>query len=110
MAFQKGQSGNPGGRSAEKPLRDALRMELAAAERDDYKPPRPYTVRGIARAMIEKAQEGDIQAADKIADRIEGKVNQGVALEHSVSDPLAALLERIATHGRRIHDKPGSAS
>ena len=25
---------------------------------------------------------------------------------HDVSDPLAALLERIATNGRRIHDKP----
>ena len=29
--------------------------------------------------------------------------------KHDVSDPLAALLERIATHGRRIHDKPGTA-
>ena len=27
---------------------------------------------------------------------------------HDVSDPLAALLERISSHGRRIHDKPGS--
>ena len=27
---------------------------------------------------------------------------------HDVSDPLLALLERIATNGRRIHDKPGS--
>jgi hypothetical protein len=27
-------------------------------------------------------------------------------VEHSVSDPLATLLERIATNGRRIHDKP----
>lgn len=30
--------------------------------------------------------------------------------KHDVADPLAALLERIATNGRRIHDKPGSAS
>lgn len=27
--------------------------------------------------------------------------------KHDVADPLAALMERIATHGRRIHDKPG---
>jgi Family of unknown function (DUF5681) len=32
MPFQKGKSGNPGGRPKEKPFRDALRMEMLAAD------------------------------------------------------------------------------
>ena len=36
MVWTKGVSGNPGGRAKEKPFRDALRLELAAAG-DDHK-------------------------------------------------------------------------
>jgi hypothetical protein len=37
-------------------------------------------------------------APKKYGDRVDAKV------EHSVSDPLATLMERIATNGRRVHD------
>ena len=79
MPWQKGQSGNPLGRAVDKPIRDEIRMELAAAELDDYKLPKPNTIRGIARAIIEKAQGGDAQAFEKIADRVEGKATQPIA-------------------------------
>lgn len=72
MAFQAGKSGNPGGKPKVKPFADALRMELAAVG-DDHK-----GLRIIARALIEKASEGDMQAIKEFADRIDGKVAQAV--------------------------------
>lgn len=70
MAFQKGQSGNPGGRPKEKPFADALRMEIASAGADKK------ALRAIARALIEKAQSGDLQAITVLADRLDGKPAQ----------------------------------
>lgn len=60
------------GRRQEKPFRDALKMELAAAGEDNK------ALRNIARALISKAEEGDMQAIREFADRIDGKVPQAV--------------------------------
>lgn len=60
------------GRRQEKPFRDALRMELTAAGEDQR------ALRSIARALIAKAEEGDMQAIKELADRIDGKVPQAV--------------------------------
>ena len=60
------------GRKAEKPFRDALRMELAAAG-EDHK-----ALRIIAAKLVEKAQEGDMQAIKELADRTDGKVPQAL--------------------------------
>ena len=49
MPFEKGKSGNPGGRPKGKPFRDALMMEIAAAG-EDHK-----ALRKIAAALIAKA-------------------------------------------------------
>lgn len=67
--FEKGKSGNPGGQWRDKPFREALRIELAAAE--DHK-----QLRGIARKLIEAAAAGELQAIKEIADRIDGKPAQ----------------------------------
>lgn len=75
MAFEKGKSGNPGGRPKEKPFADALRMELAAAG-DDSK-----ALRTIARnliALASKADEKALPAIREIADRMDGKPAQSV--------------------------------
>lgn len=74
MAFKKGKSGNPGGTWSEKPFRNALRMELALAGED------AAALRAIAKALIAKAIEGDIQAAKEIADRLDGRPAQSAAL------------------------------
>lgn len=60
------------GRRQEKPFRDALRMELLAAG-EDHK-----ALRLIAKALISKAQDGDMQAVKELADRIDGKVPQAL--------------------------------
>ena len=99
MLFKKGQSGNPGGRPKEKPFADALRMEIADAG-EDHK-----SLRRVARALIKKAESGDIRAIRELADRLDGKPIQ--AVEASVDAPvdtLAAFLEEIAKNGTRAID------
>lgn len=73
MAFEKGKSGNPGGRKNDKPFTEALRMELAAAG-DDHK-----ALRAIARNLITLAQKSEkeaLPAINAIADRLDGKPAQ----------------------------------
>lgn len=90
------------GRRAEKPFRDALRMELAAAGEDSR------ALRKIAKALIAAAEDGKMDAIREVADRIDGKVAQAIEgrLEHAADDTIMGLMERIASNGRSIHDKP----
>jgi len=66
------------GRKAEKPFRDALRMQLKEAG-DDHK-----ALRIIAAKLIEKAQEGDLQAIKELVDRTDGKAVQQVDMDATV--------------------------
>jgi hypothetical protein len=72
MPFRKGQSGNPGGRPKHQHFKDALRAELAA-KGDDHK-----ALRRIARALINKAGEGDLAAIREVADRLDGRTAQQI--------------------------------
>ena len=72
MVWKTGISGNPGGRAKEKPFRDALRLELAAAG-DDQK-----ALRRVAKALLEKAAAGDMAAIALLADRLDGKPAQAI--------------------------------
>ena len=58
-----------GAENKDKPYREALRMEIAAA--DDFK-----GLRAIARAHLDKARSGDIAAIKELADRLDGKPAQ----------------------------------
>lgn len=71
MAFAKGQSGNPGGRSNEKMWRDALRMALKEAMADGTP-----KLRAVAEKTVALAIEGDMQAIKEIGDRMDGKPAQ----------------------------------
>src|SRR5215469_1815714 len=79
----------PRGQQRDKPYREALRMELAAAGGDLKK------LREIARAHIEKAASGDMQAIKDLADRLDGRPAQ--ALEHSGPDgePIRRIVREI---------------
>ena len=64
-------------------------MELAAAGEDLKK------LREIARAHIEKAAAGDMQAIKELADRLDGRPAQ--ILEHSGpdSEPISRIVQEI---------------
>lgn len=79
------------GRKQEKPFRDALRMELAAAG-DDSK-----ALRLIAQKLIEKASEGDMQAIKELADRTDGKVAQAIVGGDEDDNPIN-VVHRIERH------------
>lgn len=63
---------NPRGQQRDKPFRDALRMEIAAAG-EDLK-----ALRKVAQALIAKAGEGDVAAIRELGDRLDGKPMQSV--------------------------------
>lgn len=69
-----------GAENKDKPFREALRMELAAAG-EDHK-----ALRSVAGALIAKAATGDVQAIKEIADRLDGKAAQPI--ENGETGPL----------------------
>jgi hypothetical protein len=83
MAFEKGRSGNPGGRKKEKPFADALRMELAEAGENSK------ALRAIAKKVIKLAEAGDLAAASFIADRLDGK--PAVSIENGEDGPFETI-------------------
>lgn len=77
------------GRKAEKPFRDALRMELAAAG-EDHK-----ALRMIAARLIEMAASGDMQAIKELADRTDGKSVQQIDADVTVRS-IEELIDQLS--------------
>ena len=96
MVWKPGQSGNPLGRLTEKPMRDALRLEIAAAGEDQR------ALRRIMRKLIKQAEEGDKTAISMIWDRLEGKPAQALIGDNE-ADPIN--IKRIITGVRRASDE-----
>jgi hypothetical protein len=93
MAFQKGNK--LGGRSADKPFTDALKMEIKAAGEDHR------ALRTIARVLMKQAEEGNLTAIRELADRLDGKpiqqIEQNTTITHASElrdDDLAAIAAR----------------
>jgi|SRR6266540_6620419 len=72
MPFQPGNQ-EPRKAKKAKPFRDALRMEMAAAEQGQPCPAPKGSLRWNARQLLER---GDPVAIREIADRLDGKVPQ----------------------------------
>lgn len=70
--FQPGQSGNPNGRPKSKPFADALKAALKAMGDDKE------ALQSVANSLVVKARSGDVAAIKEIADRLDGKVPQGL--------------------------------
>src|SRR5262249_61747411 len=87
---------NPRGQQRDKPFRDALRMEIAAAG-DDHK-----ALRKVARALLTKAGAGDVHAIREIGDRMDGRVPQAVTGDAD-GDPIT--VRTIVNGVRRAGDK-----
>jgi hypothetical protein len=71
MAFQKGRSGNPGGRPKEKPWADALRLAVYREGPDGQR-----RLARIAEQCAKAAEEGKMDAIKEIGDRLDGKPAQ----------------------------------
>lgn len=68
MAFKKGQSGNPGGRSKERIWRNAIERAIERAAKEGMQ-----VVDELAEALVKKAKDGDVNALKEIGDRLDGK-------------------------------------
>ena len=77
------------GRRQEKPFRDALRIEIAAAGEDQK------ALRKIAAALVQKASDGDMAAIKEVADRLDGKAVQQTELSGSLSISHEEALEQL---------------
>jgi hypothetical protein len=79
----------PRGQQRDKPYREALRMELAAAGEDMKK------LREIAKVHIARCEAGDMQAIRELADRLDGRPAQ--ILEHGGpdSEPITKVVNEI---------------
>lgn len=85
---------NPRGQQRDKPFRDALRMEIAEAG-DDRR-----SLRAVARALLDKAAEGDVQAIKEVGDRLDGKPAQAI-IGGDEDDPAIQTFTKIELVGVR---------
>lgn len=97
MAFEKGQSGNPGGRPKDKPWRQALM--LALKDEDGAK------LRRIAEKVVGLAEDGDLAAVKEIADRLDGKAAQTTVIQgDDEGGPLRVQkIERVIVDPANTH-------
>ena len=89
--WQKGTSGNPGG----KPRTKLLTSHIAALlEQEAPKSNGRTWAAVIAEALLKKARKGDVRAITELANRLEGKPVQAVAMDMNASISLAERLQR----------------
>lgn len=97
-------SGSPIKAERRRIFAEALQRELTDGGTKDL----VESVRAIARALIAKGQEGEIPAIKEIADRLEGKSTEHVAV--SAGDSVKELTEEqllaIAARGREGDPEP----
>src|SRR5687768_4947393 len=91
--FKPGQSGNPKGRPRSITLSEAYRKLLAQVDESD--PGGRTRAEVLAEQMYLKAKTGDVQALREMADRVEGKPRQTVALSVERREQLEQAVEGI---------------
>lgn len=95
MAFTPGQSGNPGGRpKTAKLFRDALMVELKRTDGDVER------IQKVAHRLVENAIGGETAAIKEIADRIDGKVPQGITGDDENPISLIHRIERVIVNAK----------
>lgn len=99
---------NPRGQQRDKPYRDALRIEAALAEKGEETPAQPGSLRWIARQQLNRAGD-DTAAAKEIADRLDGKVPQGIGGDDELPPVRINRIELVPLTERDA-DTPDSAA
>ena len=94
--WKPGQSGNPGGRPKNRPISDEL--ERLLAQEAPNSSGKTWAV-VIAEALLRKARKGDARAIAELANRVEGKPHQSLAVD---VDANLGLAERIAAGRKRV--------
>jgi hypothetical protein len=74
MPFEKGKSGNPGGRVKDRAFTDMLRLALNEEDAGGVK-----KLRRIADKLVASAMAGNPFAIQQIADRLDGKPTQAIS-------------------------------
>ena len=97
MPFQKGQSGNPGGRPKEAKFYAALDTALK-----DHKDGPDVRLRKVAENLVRAAEDSEQWAIREIADRLDGKPAQ--AITGDADNPLQAAMTVIVTGVPRPQD------
>jgi uncharacterized protein DUF5681 len=88
--WKPGQSGNPGGRPKIAPVSQACRELLAQPVPDD--PEGCTYAKAIAQTLARKALDGDLRAAQELADRAEGNPRKSLEIENAA---LRAAFDRM---------------
>ncbi len=91
--FKPGQSGNPKGRPKSITLSEAYRKMLGAVDEAD--PEKRTRAEVLAEQMYAKAKTGDVSALREIADRVEGKPRQTLALTSEKREQLEQSIAGI---------------
>ena len=84
-----------GSENKDKPFREALRLQLNAAGAN------LFALRQIADRLIEMANSGDVQAIKEIADRLDGKPAQAVAMTHDASEAFIRIWSALSEQADR---------
>lgn len=92
MTFEKGVSGNPGGRRKERPFRDALNMEMISAAKGEECLAPPGSLRWNARQLL---LQGDVQSIRELADRLDGKVAQAIVGGDEDDNPINLVTQVV---------------
>lgn len=112
--WEPGQSGNPAGRppgslSWNDALRRALNRSWRSGEPVTAGERRTQMDR-VARAMVEQAAKGNVQAAAWLADRTEGKATQHLTVEGESTVHVVPWLPAVRTaQGEIVTTQPGTA-
>ena len=93
-----------GSANKDKPFRDALRMELAAAGGDLKR------LRKIANALLEAAESGQLMAIKEVADRLDGRPPQAVVGDDTQPIEHVFRWKSGASSSTRSTTSPGASS
>lgn len=106
--WQKGRSGNPGGRPRRLPVTEALRLLLEETQLPKRAHPSMTIAERIALRLARKATKDD-KAAAEVIDRVEGKARQRSEFSGPEGGPIPLELPNNREElERRIHEMLGA--